>query len=449
MQALYDPAFRQANLYSLLLSLLTPYAPFSETALRLPSVLCAVGAAALLYATCKRLAGGLAASYGLLLWLSFGEVGLTGANARAYSLLLLWIALAIYALVRAGREWKPGWLVLNGFAYAAAIYTSLFAAVAPALQAAYFLYLLIRGEIRWKNTLLLSPLTTGILAMPLAGYALRLQKTSGYFSYLPMPTWTDLGISWLPPRWVIAAAAAWALTIVWTLRQPRVEPAPGTDNLPVSRPLLLSFFGLLAMVPAAALFVESHRSGHSLFAPRYMLTMTVPAAMLGACAVVSVQSAIWRMGMAAALLGMALISTGRHLWTVPFEEDWRGVSAQLTEARKADPAIPIVITAVFIEGRSLPVPFSEHQRRWLGAPFLVYPVPGDVEVIPHSLTDRNETYAKERIDALTQSPRFYVVVDLRSAMAAWIHARIQSHGAFTRKVLAESPALWLYEKEDR
>jgi 4-amino-4-deoxy-L-arabinose transferase-like glycosyltransferase len=419
----------QTPFYYLLLWPVVHLAGESEWALRLPSLLFGTAATALVFATANRLHSREAAWLAALIsWISFPMVE-ASANARAYALALACAALALFGFVSrvsgAGR-WSRVCFVLGGAGLFLSHYLSSLAMAG--VLAGYLLFRELRDR------------------YPPRAFALDVSAQVA-LSVAGLPQVVALwrrrdGLAWIgDPDYGLALA----------ILLPFLTPAAVTILLRVAssplaraaeRTLWLAIGGQVIGLSAAALL------GTNLLAQRYLVVVSVPAAVLGGVALARLPTRASALALGHSLvifLGVAAVAwqTSGLPTTAP-RHDWREAVALLEADLARHPETPVLYRPGFVEqtpGRTI----DRAMLAPLRGPGRAYP---DWRIVPLTFswwTPGREAYFENvLVPVLESHARVYFLSsgysdatgDYTALFVEWLDRRLP--GEFVRRPLGSS-----------
>jgi len=379
----------------------------SEIILRIPSLLCMGGAAALLVFTGERLIDRQTGLLGALVFVCFEETVFAAADARPYALALLMLVAHMLMLLR--------WLERGRFRDAAAcvvfaaltVYAHpLFAPglVAPALYA------------MWRSTrkpaVAALWIATAVLCLPLAPQLLDFYRDRQTKTITGTPHGNQFFES-LTPATATASILA-GLLVAYVL-------IPGiTVRWAADRPKTMLLTAWAAFTPAVyfalALFTDI-----KLFVPRYCLSMAPGLALLAGCAMRSFAPDRARRIMACALALGAVAAFGVMARFRHTQQDWRGaMRAVRSVAGGTD--MPVLVVSRFVEA-SGPAQLEDPKLKdILFAPLAIYPAAGKVVRLPSSL---DEEYLEQVVATVLRNRSSFLMVDFSdSPVALWLRGRL-------------------------
>jgi len=429
--------FIQMPLFSLLMWLWTRLTGVSEAALRLPSVIMMAGAYVLLYRIGRIWFGDTAAAYALVLLFSLSPFSYAAADARPYSYAMLCVVWSFYEIGEWTRTGRLRHLILHGIASGIMVHFSYFFGAALIAQVLYLFVAWQRRWIRLQPSLVISPLIAGAIVMPLVPTVMLLAgaRQNALHIVATKPSWTDLGLAWVPPRWVVASVFGTVLMI--PLRQ-RLSIAASPDWRKLA--LVLSW----ALVPTFVLFVYSLVGSGSVFVPRYLLSQAPGLALLGGYIVSVLRPVAWRGAIAASLSAITLASSGFALRTNHYVEDWRGALAKVRELRSAYPTAPVLAASSFVESVRLPMPPTGEQTEWMLSPLLAYPAGGPVTMLPFEVNGLNQSYFESVCAQVSTAGRIIALIPANTLLVQWIQGRFADR--FSIKTINSNPIVLLFEK---
>ena len=395
----------------------------SDVAMRIPSLLMALGTLVLIYRLGKRLAGPLAAMFSCLIFVAMREVIYVASTVRPYALGVLLVTGGMLALVNwldSGKLLYAGlYAVLAALtAYATYPYCIMFP-----VHAAYAL-----GRMRMRNTpvrpaaLLGAWIASGILMLPLAAQVLSLYSRRAEESYLSTPNPEEILASVIPP--VLAGAIGMGMIVALALRKPM---ASSFKPFPQSWVL-----GVWALTPPAIILVGGFVTNLWLFAGRYYLA-NAPGVALALGLIVSALEPIWlRRFLASAIIISAILMYGVNEHFMRGLHDFRGAVAAVREHVKDDPATPVIVMSGYVESRKhfLDPAFSQV----LVAPLIRYRIPGQLIFAPLSALDEDNPYIDQVFTTTLRSKRKFLVVGLFNAefLRVWLLGRGRELGFHVR-----------------
>jgi hypothetical protein len=443
-EAMKTTQFPQSPLYTLVLWLVAQITGFNEVLLRLPSVAAMTAATVLLYRVGRILFGPMPAIYSLLLWISLGNVSFTAADVRPYAIGLLSVVFSAYTFLRWLQTGKLYLVIANGIATAIMIYCSYYFGAILIAQGVFVLFGHSRHWLRMRPVLLISPVLTGMLLLPVIPIVRSISAAAYMHVLSGMPSWTDLGLAWMPPRWIVAATVATAILAL--LRPGRIQfAAPETErSSPLGLSAALHWLALLAVTPALLLFLYSYISKHAAFQSRYFLSMTPGLAVLGAYMVYCFKPAMWRGLFAVTLFFISIITSGTQLWTRHQTDDWRSASAFLGRIRREEPGVMILAASSFVESEFLPLSVDAAQKRWLLAPQYAYPIPGPLELLPLLLGPANELDVRRVMNKAAEQDHFLIIWPGSTPLMHWTYGRFLED--YHSVVVHEHPPVVRYER---
>ena len=393
-----------SRLYGLLLLPWTKLAGTSEIALRLPSLVAALGALAVIGAFLRRELGDGIALPLVALGIASPELSFFAIDARPYAIALLFFAVSIVAVVRLQRELTWRWAVL--WILSAGLLVHLQPVVSLALSG-QFLWLVWRME--WRS------LTAGkaaawaaivaVWALVAAPEIVRLFPIvvgSNPSSMPARPTAQSIARAALPVS--ILGPAVLAAGALLLLRQWRTVRIDG-------RARELALLGI-SIVAATALVcgLYSAFTWRSLLLTRYTIGVY-----LGCFLVLGVLLARWTG--AKGRLWFALVYSGSTLalsvWRqgpVPIhtDADWRGALARVREWQRERP-LPLLLQTGFVEGGYGRLLGDPQWGPFLCAPALYYPHSGPTYLIPYRSSRKSDAY-REVLYKRVEGQRFAALV---------------------------------------
>jgi len=347
----------------------------SDVAMRIPSLLMAMGTLVLIYRLGKRLAGPPAAVFSCLIFVSMREVIYVASTVRPYALAILLVTGAMLALMN--------WLDSGGLLYAG-VYVVLAALTAYATYL-YCLMFLVHAayamvRIRMRSTpvrlaaLLGAWMVSGVLMLPLAAQILSAYTRRVGETYLPTPNPEEILASVIPP--VLAGAIGLGIMVALALRKPMAA-----SFKPFPQSWLLAVW---ALTPPAIILVLGFVTDLRLFAGRYYLA-NAPGVALALGLIVSALEPIWlRRFVASAIVISAILMYGINEHFMRGLYDYRGAVASVREQVKDDPETPVIVMSGFNESQKLANVLDPTFSQPLLAPLLRYRIPGHLVFVPSS-----------------------------------------------------------------
>jgi mannosyltransferase len=384
----------------------------SEIALRLPSLLAMALATFLLFKLASHLVGEDAAWPTVLIFLSCEDVAFAAVDARPYAFALLTLIASTLLLVRwmqTGRDvFALGYAVL----VPVTVYFHFFFAIAFLSHVAYVLYCLRAGAPVRRRSIVLVLLMAGLLLTPYSVRSIRLMHDAHALSFSPTPRLDELFARLIPPVLtfgvVLGALLAHVLQrelrFVWRFHN-RAAAA-----------LILSGW----LLPILTLFVVSIFTPAKVFVGRYMLPAAPGMALIAGAAIKGFEPSTARVLVVAVVTMLGMVtSTGRRIWPLHGDQDWRGAMATVRTVA-SDNQFPIVISSGYIEA-AIPSEFSQlTPTSRLLSPLAMYPVGGRIIAIP-DLLDENTIPFVEQLSAQTLDgcDRFVLVLRERDNLESW------------------------------
>ena len=428
--------FPQMPLYVMIAWLWSRVAGMSEVALRLPSVVTASLSAYLLYRLGRRLIGQTAATYSLILLLSISSFSFAATDARQYSWALLLLVITFYELQRWVETGRILHLILHGVASGLTLHFCYFFGAALAAQAVFVLIGLSRRWFSLSPGLILSPVLAIIILIPLAPLIRAYLAAGALHMFAARPSWTDLGVMLAPPRWMIAIVLATVLLAI--LGRYRFSFSTHSDNRK------LTFVVCWALVPTFLLFLYSILSSGSVWVPRYLLGPAPGMALLGGYALSILQPVAWRLLTISILVVISFATSGTHLVTAHFPENWRAGLARVREVSAKYPDAPVLIGSGYVESGRLPLPATSEELDWMLSPLTAYPIGTSATMLPFEITSANSTYIQSTMETAARSPRVIALIPASRPLVQWVKGRFD--GQFSATVLNDDPVVILFER---
>ncbi len=425
--------FPEMPLFTILTWAWSRVAGVSEAALRVPSVIEMSMAVVLIRRAARRLTDRLTAAYILLVLASLSHVSFAAADARPYSLAIFCLAWAFFESVQWAQTGRSVHLAFQGVALGLAMNSHYLFAIPIAANIIFIVLAHRRRWIQMRPVVLISPLLSLITIVPAIPLLLGIARDQQIHVVAVQPSWTDLGVALVPPRWIVAAVLGVGVT--WILSQ-RKMPAPATvDTRITAMPVIWM------VAPAVVLFAYSLLSGVPVMLPRYLLSQTPGIVLLGAYMLTRLRTAELRITIAVILFVICIAGGGRTLWTRHDTEDWRGASAAINRLRKDDVSTPVLMGSSFTESGRIPMPVPADVQDFLLAPLKPYPVEGPVTLLPIEMNSLNSQYVHSVFESAADSTRFVVLIPAASRLTQWVYGRFDRE--FTISEIQPNPIVLL------
>jgi len=397
------PPFGLANLSLLYATLLSAFAgaepPWFEAVARLPSLLAAIGCAAVLYSLSERVNGKGTGWMAALLYAVLSTTLDFATEARPYALAQLVFAGTLW--------WMHAWLAacLSGGRYLAAhalglvilVYLQPFFALVWPLCAIYVWFT--RPDLRWRYGVALLA-AAGCLA-PVGYVVWRSTVKVSTIAYLAPPAWRDLAWDLLQdrvgPTLLIVGALAW-IAKAWR----RPGPLAPWAAIWLAWPLVL--FGLARL------------TGSAFYTPRYLALSAVGFALLGAGGLAAMRP-VWRYAgmMLVLLLHVAPGSRARQLR----DGDLRPLANWLEFGGGA--GAPWLANSLLVESSvPNPAPPAEQLAAWEFAHLSTYPVPNPVFPMPWAFAEFARPALEAQLDGPWKAQPRILAGPLRTPSPAWL-----------------------------
>ena len=331
----------QSPLYYVLVRLFVHGFGESEVVMRLPSLICGVGTAYLVYKLGERLGGrelGLLAA--VLVWLSFPMVE-ASANARPYSLAAFMAALLLLGFVKAaidGERRGRVLFVVGGAGLFSAHYV--LAQLAVWIGVSYLLFPALRRKYKWSQVAADAGIQL-LLVLPWWSHFRSLWGRRGALDWLGTPDYLA-SFEFLGPLIVVALAGCVGARSEGRTTKPR-EAA--------GRAMEMTFW--LAVVGQVVLLSVLALAGTNLLARRYLIVTILPAAVLGAIGLLRLA------GRLALLPGLYWLVVSGFFFGAHFavsgsfsragHQDWRRAVGRLDELLQQEPRAPVLYRPGFVE----------------------------------------------------------------------------------------------------
>lgn len=425
--ATVDRAFTyqgQSPLYYLIVWATRTVAGNSEVVLRLPSLAAAVGSAILIYRLGRTLIGHETARLAVLAFAAGHVLAFESSEARPYALATFAVIASTYALVRwldDGRRWSLA--IVYALLAVTVVWLHYLFALALVPHALYAVVRIRRGETEVSVRRL-----TAVAVIVLCGVvplAIQIASLWDRRSSLSVPNVTsveDFAIALVPPV-LIASVLLGALL---ARAQGSVRFAPVR-----ARPSTLVLLGGWLLFPLVTLFLVTAFTSYSFTWPRYLVSATPAAALLGAWAIASLEPAAVRRIVAVVLAIMSVLAYGGRLKN---GEDWQGAAA--FERQRADPNTVVLLHPALVEASQLDW-FSDPEKvSYLLAVASYYPMNGRLVPMPYVLDDAARRYLEGLVTGeLAGADRFLLVTGIPEVpFRAWFDGRLGPEG-YTSRVI--------------
>jgi len=393
--------------YYLFMWFWTRFFGVGEVALRLPSLLAAVGACFGLAHLGARLTGDRETGWlAAIVLASTWNVYRESVDARSYMLgLLVLIGLAI-CLVRwidSGR-WREA--IAIGLLGAFLVNLHLFfALVFPALVVyAGLRWSSGRADLRQAGCIVGLLALGGLLFLPVG---LKLLEHGGSYSFVPMPTWSSLfGIFvWTAPTAGLLAGLALAgiLGGGGGTEEPQDEDDEVGDGVVTPRREVAILLMLWVFVPLFILYAVSTLAGLSVFLGRYLIPAIPAVAILYAMALRSIWAGPARIAAVLVLLLTSFVTNERP------PDDFRGAARAVNEFVSGRNEVPVLFASGLIEGEDENWLRDPGLADYLNAPTDYYPIDGRLITLPRRLAGHSMT--REIVEPVLDGRRRFAAVE--------------------------------------
>ncbi|TBR21007.1 hypothetical protein EPO15_11415 [bacterium] len=403
-----------------------------EAALRLPSLAAMAGAAAMLFATAKRLFDDETAWLAALAFVASSEASFYAVEARPYALALFFMLAALAALVR----WLQGGDRRFSAAFVLCAAAMVYCHIVFAAAAVVFIaFTALHGGASRRQ---LAACAAGLAALlvPMGLRAAATWSGRGSLLWVAAPPWTALGQVLFPAPYAAAAAALLGAVL---LKSGLRAPLPRRD---------VGLFVLAWAVAApVALFAASRVGPWRFFIARYILWF-VPGRALLAGALLG--AAGTRSARALAALVLAAASVWSYAGPHHSFEDLRGAAAATRDA-VASPGTPVLVPSSFLPSEEPGWLADPETLASLFAPQAYYPLAGRLVPLPKLPVPWAAQYTEAlAARVLTPSGRFLLVVPRTGSKhpyQAWVEARLGPEGyALTRRGQLAGVEILIFER---
>jgi len=397
------PPFGLVNLSVLYAALLSAFAwaepPWFEAVARLPSLLAAIGCAAVLYSLSERVNGKGTGWMAALLYAVLSTTLDLATQARPYALAQLVFVGTLW--------WMQAWLsvCLSGGRYLAAhalglvilVYLQPFFALVWPLYAIYVWFA--RPDLRWRYG---AALLAAAACLAPVGYVMwRSTVKVSTIAYLPPPAWPDLAWDLLQDR--VGPALLLVGALAWIAKAWR-RPGP------------LAPWAAIWLAWPLVLFSLARLTGSTFYTPRYLALSAVGFALLGASGWAAMRPT-WRYaGMIVVLL--LHFSPGSRA-RQPRVGDLRRLANWVEFGGGA--GAPWLANSLLVEG-SLPnpAPPAEQLAAWEFAHLSTYPVPNPVFPMPFAFAEFARPALEAQLDGPWKTQPRILAGHLETAPPAWL-----------------------------
>jgi mannosyltransferase len=419
---LQNHLFPQMPVFVLLMWGWSQIAGLSESALRIPLVVASIGSTFTIYALGKRLLGQRAGLYAAVVLMTLSHFDFAAADARAYALAVFCLIATLFWRVRLQEAGRSFHAVLYGLGCGLCVNLIYFFAVALVADVLYLGIAWKKGWIHPRKRLILAWLIAFLMFLPLVP-TLRIitHQSDIHIVAAGVPSWTDLGVSLLPPRWIVAALPA-SICVGLLYRRRLAMCLSGTKP---TLAMILSW----ATVPQLLLFIYSLVSHHSVYLPRYLLGSSPGIALIGGYLLSCLEPVVWRASIAGILAAITIVGQGWTLWTNHYIEDWRSGSEVITRIRKQQPATQLLVVSSYVESAHLPMPAEPGaDYDFMLSPLRTYLVPGESPILlPVEMTDRNVGYVRSVMEHASREDHFLMLVPTASPLLPWVLGYLDAH----------------------
>jgi hypothetical protein len=407
----------------------------SEIALKIPSLLAALGALYFLYRAARELFDQETAFLATIFFCLENNVLFAATDARPYAFALLATNVAIFAFARWMSTHETRNAVFFGVAAAAILYFHyLFSVILPAF-AIYYL------ATRWRflkedAQQLAAVLATFALAvMPLAFRIASLYHSRTTHVVQPMKHSFLTALNTLVPMQLLIGfvLAAFLAGLVRKIRLPDQSGLPS---------VLLSI--LLAVVPAGVLFGVSEIAQVHFVIPRYFSVVAPGSALMWAMLTRHIDSRLLRVLFCVALVSATLMESIRSPLSRHHELSFKHAHEFINDNVSQDRA-PVLVCSAFIESDYEPMPTDLKSENALLSQVDYYPIHAPVTMLPMDLDDQTMQLASQAVSAAAlRHQRFLIVAPPTSYPTVKWLANYAS-GPFTARIVGEFDAILIVE----
>jgi mannosyltransferase len=399
----------------------------SEPALRILSIVAALGAGLLLYRLGRRLVDhetGLIA--GVLLVVSEG-IAFAAVDARPYALSIFATVAASLALVR----WIDEDRLRDGVTYVLLASAALYLHYLAVLALISHGILVVLRHRRSKTRYVIATAGVVLLLLPalpqLASLFFRRSELEVAFEV----SFGDLFTALVPPILIGSAL----IGVIVARRMDRLS----LRSVSASNGAVLFALSWWVVTPAA-LFLTTKVGGTSLFEPRFFIFSVPAVALIGAMVIRRLEPARARrlVVLAIAVLALAAFASPTHS-----PQQWRTASANVRSL--ASPTTPVLVRPGFIESAQLEWLSHPDRLSYLLSPISAYRMAGDIIPLPYYLSSAAERYLGSIVVGKLLSVDRFIVVNDYGDFQAWLRGRLPSFRS--RKILGgDRVSIVLFER---
>lgn len=389
-----------------------------EVALRVPSVLGAVVAAAALARLGARLYNGSVGLVAAVLFLVLPRVTFAAGDARPYSLALAALVLSTLFLCR----WIDEGRVLDSVLYtvfaAATLY--LHYLVGIALLAHLFFFFLRRAEAPRKIGVPEMFRTGLLLVLLLAPLVPNLLHVLGQRATLanPYPQSFASILRDLVPGDLLVTLMFGLLASLIFLKLPGRLSLDGSSAATV---LVIAWL----VIPFVIVFAMSARGGTVLLITRYFMSVVPALALAFAVVISSITSTLGRWVCVA--IGVVAFLVLQPPPAAHTREPWR--LAASVQRQIADPSTPVLLFSGFIEAKQAEWLTDPVRASYLDAPAAAYHLDGHVMPAPWEITAETDAYLRDVArEHLLRSDRFMLMTRSLDVTKGWLDANVAPRG---------------------
>jgi len=378
----------------------------TPVALRIPSVVAMLAAAALLYLGARELFKRDVAIIAVVVFSLHRLIIAESVEIRPYAFATLATTLAIYLLLRLRRSNSSALAALFGLSAALIVYFHyLFAAILPAFVICFFVLKKGNRKALWRQfTIALAVFTAAFL--PLIPSLRYLFRTSASHVYEAAPKFSDLFWT-LASGWLsVAFIGAVFLALLIAAARPKQAAAPRpfeTEKL-----LICASLGL---IPILILYGISAATSIHMFAGRHRVVAIPGIALCWAFLVSRLRPSIVRLAFCVALVAMTAFECYRAPAFRQPGDSWKGALALAEKEASTDNA-PVLVCSHFVESNYVPMPlYAAKQSRYF-AQLSYYKLTVPVVPLPQSLNSQAMQIGSQFLQHAAQNhERFFALGD--------------------------------------
>jgi hypothetical protein len=382
LPTLLHPPFDINNLSTFYATLLSVFAwadpPFMELIARLPSLLSAIGCAALLHLISERVNGAGTGWIASLVYLILPGTLEFATQARPYAIAQFIFAGSLLALLSWIAQPTARLLAVHTLCLVMLVYLHPFFGLAAGLNWCWVMWS--HPSLRWRYTIAM--MAAGVALLPLVYVVTRMRSTVQTLAYLPKPSLRDLAMDLVEGDVGIALMGALMLAALLRAR-------PGFR-------FVFLLWPAIAVAWPLVLFALARKTGSSFYIDRYFALSSVGFALLAAALL-----RWWRPFQRQAIMAAAVLACFILFRNDPPPhggQDLRAFAVWL-EADNGGARAPWVTPSQFIEGAKLdPAPPEQLLAAWAFANVSTYPVANPAFPMPNGFAESGRAALEAHLD---------------------------------------------------